>query len=63
MRFWKGTNSMCTIDKLKLFLDGDVKEVREILAKNGYFIDPISFAQLNITQPVIKKVQDIEKNE
>lgn len=53
---------MCTIEKLKLFLDGDVKEVREILAKNGYYIDPISFAQLNITQPVIKKVQDIEKN-
>ena len=61
MKFWKVTN-MCTIEKLKLFLDDNVKEVREILAKNGYYIDPISFAQLNITQPVIKKVQDIEKN-
>lgn len=54
---------MCTIEKLKLFLDDNVKEVREILAKNGYYIDPISFAQLNVTQPIIKKVQDIEKNE
>lgn len=54
---------MCTIDKLKLFLDDNVKEVREILAKNGYYIDPISFAQLNVTQPIIKKVQNIEKNE
>ena len=63
MRFWKGNNSMCTIDKLKVFLDDNVKEVREILAKNGYYIDPISFAQLNVTQPIIKKVQNIEKNE
>lgn len=53
---------MCTIEKLRVFLDDNVKEVREILAKNGYYIDPISFAQLNVTQPIIKKVQDIEKN-
>ena len=50
-------------DNLNIFLDGDVKEVREILAKNGYYIDPIAFALLNVTQPVIKKVQDFEKNE
>lgn len=54
---------MCTIEKLRVFLDDNVKEVREILAKNGYYIDPISFAQLNVTQPIIKKVQEIEKNE
>lgn len=53
---------MCTIEKLKLFLDDNVKEVREILAEYGYYIDPVAFAQLNITQPVIKKVQDIEKD-
>lgn len=54
---------MCTIEKLRVFLDDNVKEVREILAKNGYYIDPISFAQLNVTQPIIKKVDDLEKNE
>lgn len=53
---------MCTVEKLRIFLDDNVKEVREILAKNGYYIDPISFAQLNITQPVIKKVQNSEKD-
>lgn len=54
---------MCTIEKLRVFLDDNVKEVREILALNGFYIDPVAFAQLNVTQPVIKKVQNIEKNE
>lgn len=51
---------MCTLEKLKVFLDDNVKEVREILAKNGFYIDPVAFAQLNITQPVIKKMEDID---
>lgn len=52
---------MCTIEKLRIFCDGNVKEIREILAEYGYYIDPLSFAQLNITQSVIKKVEDIDK--
>ena len=54
---------MCTIDKLKVFLDDNVKEVREILAKNGFYIDPLALSKLNVTEPVLRKVQEIEKNE
>ena len=52
---------MCTIEKLRVFLDGNAKEIREILAKNGFYIDPISLAKLEITEPVIKKMEAISK--
>ena len=51
---------MCTTEKLKLFLDDNVKEVREILAKNGYIIDIVELAKLDITSPIIKKSKDME---
>ena len=52
---------MCTTEKLKIFLDNNSKEVREILAKHGFYIDPISLAKLEITEPVIKKMENIKE--
>ena len=53
---------MCTTEKLRIFLDDNIREVREILAKNGFYIDPISLAKLEITEPVIKKMEDIKED-
>lgn len=52
---------MCSIEKLRIFLDDNAKEVREILAKHNFYIDPISLAKLDIKEPVIKKMKDIEE--
>ena len=52
---------MCTIEKLKIFLDNNSKEVREILAKNGFYIDVISLAKLDVKEPVIKKMENIKE--
>ena len=52
---------MCMIDKLRLLLDGNAKEVREILAKNGFYIDVIALAKLDVKEPLIKKIEDIKE--
>ena len=54
---------MCSIEKLRMFLDDNTKEIREILAKNGFYIDPISLAKLDVKEPVIKKMENIKEDE
>ena len=52
---------MCTLETLRIFLDNNAKEIREVLAKHGFYIDVIALAKLNITEPVIKKMEDIKE--
>lgn len=50
---------MCTTEKLRLLLDDNVKEVREVLAKNGLYLDPLVLAKLDVKEPLIKKIENI----
>lgn len=52
---------MCTSEKLRLLLDDNVREIRDILTQNGYYLDPIVLAQLDVKEPLIKKIDDIRR--
>ena len=54
---------MCTTEKLRLLLDDNVKEVREALAKNGLYLDPLVLAKLDVKEPLIKKMETIKEVE
>ena len=52
---------MCTTEKLRLLLDDNVREIRKILVENGYYLDPIVLAKLDVTEPLIKKMENIKE--
>lgn len=50
-------------DNLNIFCGGETKDINKILAQNGYYIDVLELAKLKVKGSIIKKVQNIEKNE
>lgn len=54
---------MCTTEKLRLLLDDNVREIRKILVENGYYLDPLVLAQLDVKEPLIKKIETIKEVE
>ena len=54
-------SSMCTTEKLRLLLDDNVREIRKILVENGYYLDPLVLAQLDVKEPLIKKMENIRR--